>query len=301
MPRVIEACSAEIMSLDQTIERLVEIEFDPLCEERTEEAAFCLRALTNNREFLGDMLIEQIKHRHREVGQESGYGPQAIVLSPMRGNMFLRANIWPSESDLCFRTSGAKNFVYGIPHDHNFSFLTSGYLGPGYRSDYYEYEYGEHVGYPGETANLRFVERSALSQGKLMLYRAHRDIHSQLTPESLSVSLNVMHVDPAQHWYDQYGFDLEEERIERVLSPNSTEAFLRIAVATGTDAARDFAEWVGDSHPSDRLRQASFEARALQMNDSTARDELWRKAEGVGSRLLAAIAKQRRSELSISA
>ncbi len=297
MPRVIEAASNESASLDEVIDRLSDIRLDPHCEQRTQMAAHELRKLNNNRTFLGDMLIDQIKQRHRDAGLQSGYGPQAIVLSPVRGNTFLRANIWPSESDLCFQTSGAKSFVYGVPHDHNFSFLTSGYLGPGYRSDYYEYDYSAHHGFPGEAAKLTFVERSALSQGKLMLYRAHRDIHSQLPPESLSVSLNIMHVDPAQDWYDQYGFDLEQQRIERVVSPNSTEAFLRVAVATGSDEAHDFAEWVGDHHPSERLRQASYEARSLQLADASARDAMWRKAESAGSRMLSEVAKQKRAEL----
>ncbi len=301
MPRIIEAPIDSVASLDETIEALAGIDFDPACEERTEHAATYLRALTNNRTFLGNMLLDQIKHRHREVGQESGYGPQSIVLSPLAGNVFLRANIWPAEDDLCFKASGAKSFVYGVPHDHNFSFLTSGYLGPGYRSDYYEYDYTDHAGYPGELAKLTFVERTALSENKLMLYRAHRDIHSQLPPESLSVSINVMHVDPAQHWYDQYGFDLEEERIERVLSPNSTEAFLRIAVATGSEEAQDYAEWVGRHHPSERLRQASFEARSVQLSERQDRDTLWREAEGSGSRMLAEIARGKRAELAASA
>jgi hypothetical protein len=34
------------------------------------------------------------------------------------------------------RASGAAAFVYGLPHDHNFDFLTLGYFGPGYWSDY---------------------------------------------------------------------------------------------------------------------------------------------------------------------
>lgn len=297
MPRVIEATSPAMASLEETIASLEQTGFDPRCEESTQTAAIALRKLTNNRSFLGDMLVDQIKHRHREDVLQSGYGPQAIVLSPVRGNIFLRANIWPSETDLCFKTSGAKTFVYDVPHDHNFSFLTSGYLGPGYRSDYYEFEYEDHVGFAGEKAKLNFVERSALSEGKLMLYRAHRDIHSQLPPESLSVSLNVMHVDPAQDWYDQYGFDLDDQRIERVVSPNSTEAFLRVAVATGADEALDFAEWVGREHPSDRLRQASFEARSLQLKTADARDDLWREAELSGSRMLEEVAKHRRADL----
>lgn len=297
MPRVIEALTTDACSLPEAVEALAETQFEPRCDNSLAECADWLAKLTNNRTFLGDMLIEQIARADEDAGVESGYGPQAIVLSPLRGNIFLRANIWPSQKDLCFRTSGAESFVYGVPHDHNFSFLTSGYLGPGYRSDYYEYHYEGVSGYPGERVDLNFIERSALHEGKMMLYRAHRDIHSQLPPESLSVSLNVMHVDPAQHWFDQYGFDLENMKVTRVLSPNSTEAFLRVAVATESDTAMDFAEWAGRSHPSERLQLASFEARALQMNELGDRDALWRQAELSGSRMLQAIAAERRARL----
>src|SRR3546814_4352282 len=88
------------------------------------------------------------------------------LLSPRVDGVFVRANIWPAEADHCFKASGAKTFVYGVPHDHNFSFLTSGYFGPGYRSDYYEYDYAQVAGYVGERPGLRFIERSALSEGK---------------------------------------------------------------------------------------------------------------------------------------
>ena len=201
MPEVIENSTRQSCSLGECAEALAELEFDPRDPQSTIEAAVWLERLTNNRTFLAELLIDRLAGR-TEGEVDSGFGPQAIVLSPVRGNVFLRANIWPAEHDLCFRTSGASSFVYGVPHDHNFSFLTSGYLGPGYRSDYFEYDYGSVAGYAGEPASLRFVERSALSEGKLMLYRAHVDVHSQLPAESLSVSLNVMHLDPAQCWYD---------------------------------------------------------------------------------------------------
>lgn len=297
MPRLIEAVSDDQCSLEESVEGLAATGFDPHCNERIAAASLWLRKLTNNRSFLGDLLIEQIKPHHRDSTIESGYGPQAIVLGPVRNDVFLRANIWPSEQDHCFQASGAQSFVYGIPHDHNFSFLTSGYVGPGYRSDYYEYDYEGVAGFVGERAGLRFVERGQLNPGKLMLYRAHLDVHSQLPPESLSVSLNVMHVDPAQSWYDQYGFDLEKGTITRVLSPNSTEAFLRVAVATGHDEALDMAEQFGCSHPSDRLRLASFEARVGLLTDRHARDELWRAAELSGCRMLSETAKLKRASL----
>ena len=293
MPQVIDNASSESCSLPEAIEALSSLDFDPREEESTMQAAHWLRRLGNNCTFLADLLLDRLAGRSAGA-IESGYGPQAILLSPVRGNMFLRANIWPAEHDLCFRNSGARSFVYGVPHDHNFAFLTCGYLGPGYRSEYYEYDYESVCGVPGEDAQLRFVERSALHEGKLMLYRAHRDVHSQIPPESLSVSLNVMHVDPAQGWFDQYGFDLESGQVSRLLNSNSTEVFLRAAVASGSKEALDFAEWVGRRHPSERLRLASFEARSGVVAD---KDALWREAEMSGSLMVVAAASGRRSAL----
>lgn len=301
MPCIIEIESSLSCSLDDCVEAIADIGFDPMCEERTAQTALWLRKLTNNRDFLGDLLIDQLKSSYRNATVESGYGPQAIVLSPRRGDVFLRANIWPAEQDHCFQSSGASSFVYGMPHDHNFSFLTSGYFGPGYRSDYYEYDYTSVAGYAGETPELRFIERSALEQGKIQLYRAHVDIHNQIPPESLSVSLNVMHVDPVQNWFDQYGFDLDGGAITRVLSPNATETFLRTAIATRSDEALDLADRFARSHPSDRLRLACFEARALLLDSDDARDELWREAELNDSRMVSESARMRRSELAMLA
>lgn len=293
MPQIIDNPSDKACSLPEAIEALAALDFDLREEESTLAAAHWLRRLANNRAFLAERLLDRLTGR-KDWEVASGYGPQAVVLSPVRGNMFLRANIWPAEHDLCLQNSGAKSFVYGIPHDHNFAFLTCGYLGPGYRSDYFEYDYESLCGLPGENAQLRFVERSALHEGKLMLYRAHRDVHAQLPAENLSVSLNVMHVDPAQCWFDQYGFDLDRGEVTSVLSPNATEVFLRTAVASGAGEALEFAAWVGCSHPSERLRLASFEARSGVVAD---RDALWREGELSGSRMVAAVARERRREL----
>ncbi|MEE4288165.1 MAG: transposase [Erythrobacter sp.] len=302
MPPLIETSCDQPCALEEAIEGLAALGFDPQDGGNVAEVAGWLRRLTNNRAFLSKLLIDRLAGRLTGADVpsfDSGYGPQAIVLSPLRGTgrrqLFLRANIWPAKGDRWLEASGAASFVYGVPHDHNFSFLTSGYHGPGYVSDYYEYEYEEVAGYPGEPVDLRFTGRSALSQGRIMLYRAHRDVHAQFPPEALSVSLNVMHVDPAQGWLDQYGFDLERGEVARVLSASATEAFLRIAVAGGSEEALDYARWVGAHHPSERLRLASFEARAAQL-DEAARDALWREAENCGSRLVAEAAKARRAE-----
>ena len=300
MPLVIDNPSDEACSLPECIEALGELGFDADDPASTAAAAHWLRLLANNRDFLGDLLVDRLAGRGGD-DIASDYGPQAIVLSRPRSgaanSAFLRAAIWPSRRDHVFQTSGAGSFVYGAPHDHNFDFLTVGYCGPGYASDYYEYDYEAVAGFAGEDAGLRFLERSTLSQGKLMLYRKHVDVHSQLPPASLSVSINVMRLDPAQGWFDQYGFDLERGTVARLLNPHSSEALLRVAVASGAGNALEFAEWVGAAHPSDRMRWASFEARAGSIDDPAAEDALWRVGELSGSRMVAGVARMRRAAL----
>lgn len=298
MPRVMaEVREDRSCSLAEAVEALDARGFDPRDEDSLAHGALWLRRLGNDPHFLGDLIVQQLAACGARETAESAYGPQAIVLSGMRDGFFLRANVWPSERDHAFRTSGARSFVYGIPHDHNFDFLTVGYFGPGYSSDYYEYDYEAVVGRCGETAELRFVERSTLSPGKLMHYRAHRDVHRQLPPESLSVSLNIVAANPAAGWFDQYGFDVAAGTVTGVLNPTATEVFLRLAVGLGGAEALDMAQRFGRLHPSDRLRLACFEARANAAGTPAAADAVWRDAERCGSRLVAEEAQARRRTL----
>jgi hypothetical protein len=293
MPRVIELSGDEACSLGDCVAALEAFGFDPREEQSLLHAAGWLRRLGHNRDFLAEIMVAELEQRHREDPGGNTYGPQVIMLSPLGGEFFLRANIWPSRDEPVFRASGGGSFVYELPHDHNFDFLTFGYFGSGYWSDYYEYDYEAVAGAVGEPAGLRFVEHSRLEPGKLMHYRAHRDVHSQLPPDDLSVSLNVMHSGGAQGWLDQYKFELERNEIDGVLSAGASEAFIRIAVGVGCEEALDLAETFARSHPSDRMRLAALDARAGVLGPDE-RDELWRRAEGAGSRLVALEAKRRR-------
>ena len=149
-----------------------------------------------------------------------------------------------------------------MPHDHNFSFLTVGYLGPGYWSDYYEYDYGEVVGFPGEEVDLRFVEKARLEQGKVMLYRAHKDVHLQLPADEMSVSLNIVETSHSSVFRDQYRFDVENRTIAGIMTRTSLEPMLALAAhyrrREGQDLLADFAA----AHPSDRIRWCALRARA---------------------------------------
>lgn len=295
MPRVIDQTDDQAIGVPELVDAIANDGFDPSCEASLLNGALWLRRLANNRQFLGDLLIEELARRHREDALDNAYGPQAIMLSPPNGRFFVRANLWPSEQDHMVRASGGAAFVYGLPHDHNFDFLTVGYFGPGYWSDYYEYDYSQVTGWVGEPVpSLRFVERSRLEQGKLMHYRAHRDVHAQFPADSLSVSLNLMHMSGAQGWLDQYRFDLETKQIAGIVSTGPSEAFLRIAVGLGGDEACDLAHTFARHHPSERMRLCALDSLAALAPSAQARDDLWRTAELNGSRLVAREARTRR-------
>ena len=297
MPRVISVSDdGAACELDECVAALGESGFEPQDDASLLHAAGWLRRLGNNRDFLARAMLAELAERHRQDDGSGVYGPQVIMLSALGGEFFLRANIWPSRDEHVFRASGGDAFVYGLPHDHNFDFLTLGYFGPGYRSDYWEYDYQAVAGAVGEKAGLRFAGRARLEPGKLMHYRAHRDVHSQLPPAALSVSLNVMHAGGAQGWLDQYRFDTVRDEIAAVLSAGASEVFLRIAVGLGGAEALDLAERFARSHPSDRMRLCALEAQAGALA-SAERDALWRRAEASGSRLVALEARRRRAAL----
>lgn len=298
MPRVIDIAGDSAICLEECIEALTATGFDPGDEESLQHGASLLRGLGNNRSFLGDMLVDELTDRPDVDDGRNSSGPQVIMLAPPgNGSFFMRANIWPSADEHVMRASGGSSFVYDLPHDHNFDFLTLGYFGPGYWSDYYEYDFEAVAGIPGEPAGLRFIERSQLEEGKIMHYRAHRDVHAQHAADALSVSINILHAGGAQGWLDQYSFDLERGCIGRILSNGSSEAFIRIAVALGCDEAFDLAERFGASHPSDRMRLASWGAMASVTEGPQARADIWHRAELSGSRLVAGEAKLRLGEL----
>lgn len=283
----LEAFSA---ALDQT-------GFDPADAESLAHGAEWLARLGRNDTFLGDLLIAELAAGFGSAGdgQEHGhgYGPQVLLLRASPAGHLLRANLWPAQDDHVLRASGPDCFAYGFPHDHNFSFLTCGYLGPGYWSDYYEYDAAAVTGWVGEPVpSLRFIERARLAPGKLLLYRANRDVHVQYAPDALSVSLNILECSARVAARDQFAFDLERQTIARRLNSEASAAFLQIAVAGGYAAGLDLAEWFAGHHPSDRMRLNAWQALAGVSPDP---DGVWAKAEAGGSLLVQHEARRRRA------
>ncbi len=297
MPRLIEISDEHTAGLAECVDALSAEGFDPRDDGSLLHAAGWLRRLGNDRAFLGDLLVRELAGNTRGSAEGNSYGPQVVMLAPPGAcDFFIRANIWPSAGEHMMRASGSASFVYGLPHDHNFDFLTIGYFGPGYWSDYYEYEYEDVAGWRGEPVDLHFAERSRLEEGRILHYRAHRDVHAQHPGEALSVSINILHASGALGWLDQYRFDLEHSQVAGILSHGSSEAFLRIAVGLGGEEALGLAEHFAATHPSDRMRLHAWGALASQADDA---DAVWRRAELSGSRLVAMEARQRRQAVQV--
>ena len=258
MPRIISCAETEALELGDLVQALNDDRFDPADEESFAAAGPLLKRLANNRKFLADIAIAELKDRCGRQERENRYSSQVIMLHRASEKYFIRANFWPSPKDSIFKASGASPFFYHVPHDHNFSFLTVGYVGPGYWSEYYEYDYESVVGLPGEAVDLRFVEKAKLDPGKVMLYRAHKDVHNQLPADEMSVSINIMEASPRLPWLAQYRFDPAKCEIAGILTSSSSEALLALAANHEGGEALDVVESFALRHPCERLQFAAL-------------------------------------------
>jgi hypothetical protein len=270
MARVIACEETEAIGLAELVEALNGDSFDPNDEESFAAAAPLLKRLANNREFLAEIALAELKDRCTRQSLENRYSSQVIMLHRASEKFFIRANFWPSPRDSVFKASGTSPFFYHVPHDHNFSFLTVGYLGPGYWSEYYEYGYETVVGLPGEKVDLRFVEKARLEPGKVMLYRAHKDVHNQLPADDMSVSINIMEASHRLPFLSQYRFDVKNCEVAGILTRSSSEALLALAANHGGGNARDLVESFAADHPCDRIRFAALRELAWATPDMDA-------------------------------
>lgn len=293
MPRLIPCATEERLELAELVEALETGGFDSSDEENFASWGGHLRRLANDRRFLADMMMEELKQRCAGQLKDNQYSAQVVLLHAHPGSNFvLRANFWPAMHDSVVRHSGPDPFFYGVPHDHNFSFLTVGYLGPGYWSDYYEYDYGAVVGFPGEDVALRFVEKSRLDQGKVMLYRAHRDIHLQLPADAMSVSLNILETSHNSVFRDQYRFDVERSKVAGIMTRTSLEPMLALTAHYGGEDGEDMLRGFAASHPSDRVRWAALKAQAAAAPDLDGRIAVLERGVRADSILVSAMAQR---------
>ena len=232
MPLDLTVDTDAFMEVEDVVAFLHDNHIDMEDPESLSRAAPALKALCNNRHFLADRAVAELEGAFGSDDAAYLYTAQVMVLHrpARRDRFFMRANMWPSPRDAIMQTAGPGAFFYHRPHDHNFNFLTVGYLGPGYGSNYYEYDPQTVAGFPGEVVDsLRFVRRKSLSQGDVMLYRASVDVHDQLPPEAFSISLNIVENTARSRCINQYSFDLDARSISRLINVTPAPAIFAAA------------------------------------------------------------------------
>src|SRR5688500_17818530 len=90
---------------------------DPADEDSLAAAAPWLKGLANNRDFLADIAVAELKDRCTQQSLENRYSSQVIMLHRASEKYFIRANFWPSPRDSAYKASGASAFFYHVPHD----------------------------------------------------------------------------------------------------------------------------------------------------------------------------------------
>jgi hypothetical protein len=195
------------------------------------DSARYLQQLNNNKGFLIDHMCQELRDINA-FQKTNFYGPQVFILHS-NDRYFLRAVVWNPVSKV---ERAIANFKYDICHDHNFDILTAGYCGPGYESRGYTYDNSQVKGMLGEKVHLEPQGTFTLSEGKIMLYRAKQDIHIQLPPARVSVSLNLI---PRSHQINQPQFQFDEttHRICRYLHSSGSELVVRMAGVLGDPQA----------------------------------------------------------------
>jgi hypothetical protein len=264
-----------VLDLDEYM-AYVEAHVNVRDEDALAASAAKLRQLSNNR----DLIVERI---NRELADwttfqtDNTYTSQTLMLAS-RKNFYVRANMWlppaalPRDQEWQDRL-----FFYRVPHDHNFSFLTVGHFGSGYDTTIWEYDRATVKGEPGEEVALRLLEKTSLPQGKVMLYRACRDVHSQEHPKECSISLNLIASPPEILKINQYTFDTDACRIaSNVQKAIAGHVFLcALAQHLGNGATSDALDTLAHTHFAPKVRVAAATALAA-LEPAAARDDVWR-------------------------
>jgi hypothetical protein len=240
-----------------------------------------LAALANHPTFLGEHIARELASPET-FQRGTAYTGRSFVLA--RGTKFLiRANLWdPEGGDPWGERESAELRrqigMYGLLHDHDFSFITVGYFGPGYETVLYECDPERIEGYIGEKVALERLGTRVLTPGSLLYFCRRRHVHEQGTPVAPSISLNVIALDPETPFVSQYYFDDRSHRIVAMTSDpfNGRLLLCDLAAALGVARAEGALAAIARTHRSPGLRaQATRALAALAGEDGGA---VWRGA-----------------------
>lgn len=233
---------------------------NPNCLDSIANSAELLKKLSNNTKFVTEMFNSQLKYLPKNL--LAFYSSQSAILG-VNGDASVRLNVWPLLSaDPRRQKIECERYSYYDSHDHNFTFMTVGYFGPGYSTRLYEYDPERVIGYIGEKVDIRFLEETTLPKGKVMLYRPSIDIHMQIPPAEFSLSLNLMFNQKERTALThQYFFDLDKRCISGYVESFSTKrvSCIEMLKLVGDENSIDVLWDIANKHPCNRTRLSAID------------------------------------------
>jgi hypothetical protein len=196
--------------------------------------------------------LERTLRDWRTFGLQNDYTGQTFILHS-DADFYIRANIWlPVASE----DVGTEQYFYDVAHDHNFSFMTAGYAGPGYQTEIFEYDGLKRAPKLGEKVDVRFLENTSLHEGKIMVYRASRDIHIQHPPTDFTISLNMILAKPDEASRRQCLFDPRSWEVtsQPTGAPVALDQLFRIALLAGGERGATLVSDLAKAHPNGTVR-----------------------------------------------
>lgn len=287
MALTIPCRTAQVVGLDDYVD-YVQSKVDLTDLDSVASSASMLRALANDRTLVVRELNNLLLNPKPSLRWSSVH---SLVLAQGEG-FYVRANIWPANSDLANSAAYHSQLAYNLAHDHNFTFLTVTHLGPGYETEIYEYDYARTEGHIGEHVELQFLQKTRFTTGSVMLYRASQDVHVQYPPEELTITLNLM-LESGESPRDQYHFDLNSRTISAVGDPGASGrlSLLRLAAMMGNQESEHLLDRIAAGHACRQTRLAAFESLSICRPDAAS--EVWGKATRDPEPLVAKTAKKK--------
>lgn len=248
-----------------------------------------LQMLTNNRSFVTDFINNELSDL--DAFQKGNAHTVQSLMMYQNPKFYVRLNAWPTLSSNPNVNIWQKELYQTLKaHDHNFWFLTTGYMGGGYTTEIWEYDYGSVIGYKGEDVDIRFLERTTLPRGKSMLYRASTDIHTQIAPTDYSLSLNVMLISNEPLEREQFYFDLETKKIAGNTNTALTTRYMMfdLAAIAGDERSRKLVDKIAHTHELPHIRLKGFQTLSSLSDNKSA---IWKDALSDPNKIVSEAAK----------
>ena len=285
--------TSRIVSLDDYVGHIKSrVNFQDV--ESIQTSAPMLRALANDRTLVLNQLNQAVENNFKGIYLRSA---QAFVLARTE-EFVVRAAIWPPSASVATGRVYQEQFSYDLAHDHNFSFMTVNYLGPGYDTDIYEYDYEKVIGYVGEPVDIRFLEKKRFGPGSVMLYRGSKDLHIQHPPPELTITLNLMWAPADVRIHEQFIFDVDRKIISGYAGDgdaNKRISLLTMAGYLGDSNTQELLADLARRHPCRRSRLAAYEA-LVRLTPSQA-SAIWERACGDPAPLVEREAREKLAKL----